>query len=144
MRFSGKVFKDGDFWLGEIPILDVMTQGHTKEETFTMILDMLKSMINKDSFQVEIYKGENGNFEISSPTPRHLISLLLQRKRQMSGLSLSQVASKLGFSSRNSYARYEQGQTIPSIGKLGELLQVFDPNSDIVINNSKALTKTCN
>ncbi len=29
MRFSGKVYKDGKFWLAEIPILDVMTQGHT-------------------------------------------------------------------------------------------------------------------
>ncbi len=142
MRFSGEIAKDGDFWLGEIPILDVMTQGHTKDEVLEMILDMLKSMVNNDDFQVEIYKGKNNTFEISSSTPRYLISLLLQRKRQMSGLSLSQVASKLGFSSRNSYARYEQGQTTPSIGKLGELLQVFDPNSDIVINNSNALTKS--
>jgi len=30
MRFSGKIYKDGKFWLAEIPILDLMTQGRTK------------------------------------------------------------------------------------------------------------------
>ena len=141
MRFSGKVYKDDKFWLAEIPILDVMTQGHTKKETFEMVLDMIKSMVNKEEFQVEIYKGKNGNFEIGSSDSRNMISLLLQRKRQSSGLSLSQVAKRLGFSSRNSYARYERGQTMPTIGKLGELLRAVNPMTDIVINDSNALTK---
>jgi predicted RNase H-like HicB family nuclease len=30
MRFSGQIYKDGQFWLAEIPILDAMTQGHTR------------------------------------------------------------------------------------------------------------------
>lgn len=137
MRFSGRVYKDDGFWLAEIPILDAMTQGHTKKEAFEMAVDMIKSMVNKKDFQVVLYKGENGNFEIGSSDSRHLISLLLQRKRELSGLSLSQVAAKLGFSSRNSYARYERGQTVPTIGKLAELLKAVDSKSDIVINDSK-------
>jgi len=123
MRFSGKVFKDGKFWLAEIPILDIMTQGHTKKESYDMALDAIKSMVNKDEFEVEIYKGKNGNFEIASPDSKSMISLLLQRKREISGLSLSQVAARLGLASRNSYARYEKGQTMPTIGKLDELLR---------------------
>ena len=137
MRFSGRVYKDGGFWLAEIPILDAMTQGHTKKEAFEMAVDMIKSMVNKKDFRVELYKGKNGDFEIGSSDSRHLISLLLQRKRELSGLSLSQVAAKLGFSSRNSYARYERGQTVPTIGKLAELLKAVDSKSDIVINDSK-------
>jgi hypothetical protein len=31
MRFSGKIYKDEKFWLAEIPILDLMTQGRTKK-----------------------------------------------------------------------------------------------------------------
>ena len=50
MRFSGKVFKDGKFWLAEIPILDAMTQGHTKKEAFEMAVDMIKSMVNKINY----------------------------------------------------------------------------------------------
>jgi len=83
MRFSGKVFKDGKFWLAEIPILDVMTQGHTKKEAYEMVLDMVKTMVNKEGFQVEIFKGKNGAFEVASSDSRHMVSLLLQRKRQL-------------------------------------------------------------
>lgn len=141
MRFSGKVFKDGSFWLAEIPILDIMTQGHTEQESYDMALDVIKSMVNKDDFEVEIYKEKNGNFEIASPDSKTLISLLLQRKREISGLSLSQVAARLGLASRNSYARYEKGQTMPTLGKLNELLRAVDPDADIVINDSNALTR---
>jgi hypothetical protein len=141
MRFSGKVYKDGKFWLAEIPILDAMTQGYTKKEAYEMVLDMIKTMVNKEGFQVELFKGKNGAFEIASSDSRYMVSLLLQRKRQISGLSLSQVASRLGFTSRNSYARYERGQTVPTLGKLGELLQAVNPNADIVINESTTIAK---
>ncbi len=141
MRFSGKVYKDGKFWLAEVPILDAMTQGHSKKEAFEMVLDMIKSMVNKEGFQAEIYKGKNGNFEVGSSDSRRMISLLLQRKRHASGLSLSQIADRLGLSSLNSYARYERGQTVPTLEKLGELLRAVNPEIDIVINDSTALTR---
>ncbi len=140
MRFSGKVYKDGKFWLAEIPILDAITQGHTEKEAFEMVSDMIESMVNKDDFEVYVYKGEDGNFEIGSSEPSQLISLLLQRKRQLSGLSLSQVANKLGLSSRNSYARYERGHTMPTVEKLGKLLHAVNPEADFVISESTAQT----
>ena len=143
MRFSGKVFKDGDYWLAEIPILDIMTQGHTEEESYNMVLDAIISLINKEDFTVDLYKGKKGSFEVSSPDSKSMISLLLQRKRENSGLSLAQVAARLGFTSRNSYARYERGKTMPTLGKLDELLRAVDPSIDFVINDSNALTKTC-
>ncbi len=31
MRFSDSIYKDGKFWLVEIPILDLMTQENTKK-----------------------------------------------------------------------------------------------------------------
>lgn len=141
MRFSGKVFKDGDYWLAEIPILDIMTQGHSEKESYNMAIDAIESLINKKDFEVEIYKGKKGAFEISSSDSKSLISLLLQRKRESSGLSLAQVAARLGFTSRNSYARYEKGKTMPTLGKLSELLRAVDPSIDFVINDSNALTK---
>ena len=60
MRFSGRVYKDEGFWLAEIPILDAMTQGHTKNEAFEMAVDMVESMVSKKDFQVELFKGKNG------------------------------------------------------------------------------------
>ena len=136
MRFSGTIYKDGKFWLAEIPILDLMTQGRTKRETYEMVADMLESLVNKKGFKAEVYKGKKEKFEVGSSEPKHMVSLLLQRKRELSGLSLSQVADKLGVKSRNTYARYEQGHSVPSVEKLNELLNAVCPQRDIVIAES--------
>jgi DNA-binding XRE family transcriptional regulator len=136
MRFSGSIFKDGRYWLAEIPILDLMTQGRTKKETYHMVADMLESMVNKEDFKITVFKGKKDSFEVGSSESKHMVSLLLQRKRQMSGLSLAQVASRLGARSRNSYARYEQGKSVPSVEKLNELLHAVSPQTDLVITES--------
>jgi DNA-binding XRE family transcriptional regulator len=136
MRFSGKIYKDGKFWLAEIPILDLMTQGRTKKEAYEMVADMLETMVNKEGFKIDVYKKKNDIFEVGSLESKHLVSFLLQRKRELSGLSLSQVANRLGVSSSNTYARYERGRSVPSIEKLNDLLHAVCPNSDIVIGES--------
>jgi DNA-binding XRE family transcriptional regulator len=136
MRFSGSIFKDGRYWLAEIPILDLMTQGRTKKETYHMVADMLESMVNKEDFKITVFKGKKDSFEVGSSEPKYMVSLLLQRKRQMSGLSLAQVASRLGARSRNTYARYEQGRSVPSVEKLNELLHAVSPQTDLVITES--------
>jgi len=136
VRFSGRIYKDGKFWLAEIPILDLMTQGRTKKEAYEMVADMLKTMVNEESFKINVYKKNKDTFEVGSLESKHLVSLLLQRKRELSGLSLSQVANRLGMSSSNTYARYEQGKSVPSIEKLNNLLHAVCPNSDIVIGES--------
>ena len=58
MRFSGTLYKDGKFWLAEIPILDLMPQGRTKKEAYKMVADMLESLVNKKDFKVNVYKGK--------------------------------------------------------------------------------------
>jgi predicted transcriptional regulator len=136
MRFSGRIYKDGKFWLAEIPILDLMTQGRTKKEAYEMVADMLETMVNKESFKINVYKNNKDTFEVGSLESKYLVSLLLQRKRELSGLSLSQVANRLGMSSSNAYARYERGKSVPSIEKLNNLLHAVCPNSDIVIGES--------
>jgi transcriptional regulator with XRE-family HTH domain len=67
-----------------------------------------------------------------------LIGLLLRRQRQKSGLSLAAVAERLGAKSRNAYARYEQGATAPTVEKLAELLQAIAPDSEILVDLSRA------
>lgn len=136
MRFSGKIYKDGKFWLAEIPILDLMTQGRTKREAYEMVADMLDTMVNQKDFEITVFKGKKDTFEVGSSDAKYFVRLLLQRKRELSGLSLSQVASRLGMSSRNTYARYEQGKSVPSVEKLNDLLRAVCPETDIVIGES--------
>jgi len=136
MRFYGKVYKDGKFWLAELPLLDAMTQGHTRKEAYAMVEDLLESLVNRPGFKVTVHPGKHGDFEVSSTDPRVLISLFLRRQRERSGLSLSEAAERLGAKSRNAYARYERGTSMPSLEKLAELYRAVAPGRDIVLHHS--------
>lgn len=136
MRFHGQVYKDGKFWLAEIPILDAMTQGYTKKEAFKMVKDLLETLVNHPDFTVEVHPGKHDNFEVSSPDTRTMISLMLRRQREKSGLSLSEVSERLGAKSRNAYARYEQGASAPTLEKLDQLLKAVSPDQDFVLHQS--------
>ena len=138
MRFFGKVYKDGRFWLTEVPLLCAMTQGKTKKDAFAMVKDLLETLANRPGFTVTVHPGKQGHFEVSSTDPRGLISLFLRRQRENSGISLSEAAARLGAKSRNAYARYEQGVAMPSLEKLSELYQAVAPGNDIVLHQSVA------
>jgi hypothetical protein len=138
MRFFGRVFKDGKFWLAEIPILDLMTQGHTRDEAYKMAADIIETLVDDRHFKVVIHKGAGDIFEAEANDVRQMIALLLRRRREASGLTLAEVATKLGVKSRNAYARYEQGVSIPTLEKLNELLSVVSGGRDFVIGRSTA------
>ena len=60
------------------------------------------------------------------------LALLLRRQRERQGLTLAEAAERLGQSSRNAYARYEQGKAMPTLEKLEQLLQAVAPDQRIV------------
>src|SRR2546427_4672683 len=104
MRFQGELCRDGKFWLAEVPMFDAMTQGRTRKEALEMIADWFLTMADRKGFSVDIHPVGRDQFEISSSDPRTMVSLLLKRQRQKSGLSLAQAAQRLGVKSRNAYA----------------------------------------
>ena len=136
MRFYGKIHEDGGFWLAEVPVLEAMTQGRTREEALDMTRDLLESLANRPGFSVEVHPGAEGDFEVSSPDTRGLVGLLLRRQRERSGLSLAEAAERLGAKSRNAYARYERGTSAPTLEKLSELLRAVSPDCDFVLHRS--------
>src|SRR6266566_5843468 len=107
MRFQGKLYKDGKFWLAEVPIFAALTQGRTRKEAVAMIADWFETLINRPSVSVTVHEGKKGEFEISASDTKAMVCLLLQRQRQLNGLSLAAAAERLGAKSRNAYARYE-------------------------------------
>jgi len=137
MRFSGSIYKDGKFWLAEVPILEAMTQGVTKKEAYEMVKDLVETLANQPDFVVTVYPNKDGSFEIGSEDTRTMIRLLLRRQREKSGLSLTDVANRLGAKSRNAYARYERGNSVPTVEKLDELLQAVSPDHDLVFHQSR-------
>lgn len=138
MRLSGRVFKVGRFWVIEVPILGVVTQGYTKKEAYEMIADAIESLVNKKGFEVEVFSGKGNYFELGSPDLPTLTAFLLRRQRMKQGLTLVEVAKRLGAKSHNTYARYEQGKSIPTIEKFSKLLSALSPDNDFVLIESQS------
>ena len=138
MRLEGRFFKDGRWWLAEIPMLDAMTQGRTRREVIDMVADLVRSLSGSDDLEVTVHWDRSGRLEIESSEPGRLVALLLRRRRQMAGLTLEEVATRLGQTSPNAYARYEQGRSVPTVTRLGELLGAVNARSDFVIRESRA------
>ena len=137
MRFQGTVYKDSGVWLAEVPLFDAMTEGRTKNDALNMMRDWFETMVHVDGFEVRVHSGRHGEFEVSANDLRQMIGLLLRRSRQRSGLSLNDVAARLGAKSRNAYARYERGDSLPTIEKLDVLLKAVN-DRDVVVTRSVA------
>lgn len=136
MRFPGKLYKDGKFWLVEVPVFAAMTQGRTRKEALVMIADWFTTMIDRPGFSVTVHMGKQDTFELRASDTKAMVGLLLQRQRQLHGLSLAAAAERLGAKSRNAYARYEQGSSMPTVDKLDKLLQAVSGGRDFVLSPS--------
>jgi predicted RNase H-like HicB family nuclease len=136
MRFTGRVFRSGKYWAAEVPILGVVTQGRTKKNALEMTSDAIESLMNKKGFRIDIFPGQNSYFEVGSPDTAALVAFLLRRQRIKHGLSLLDVTKRMGAKSHNSYARYEQGKSVPTIEKFNQLLSAISPDRDYVLAES--------
>ena len=135
MRFEGQIVRDGRWWLAEVPILEAMTQGRTRKEALAMIGDWLETMVDRKGFEAQVYPLSSTTFEIAGNNAAAM-TLLLRRRREASGTSLRDMATRLGSSSRNAYARYERGDAVPTVGKLDALLKATSPGGDFAIRES--------
>ena len=132
MRFEGTLTQDGKHWIIEIPALDAMTQGRTRDEAYAMIQDLLETMVVSHGFSVTAHRMRGDHFEVEANDVRQLVAMLLRRQREKSGLTLAQAAERLGQKSRNAYARYERGEVVPTVEKLEELLEAVAPGRRFV------------
>jgi len=137
MRFGGRLARDGRWWLAEIPMLDALTQGRTRREALAMIKDWLETAVNRNDFHATIHDSGGGEFEVSGTDATSMVALLLRRRRAASGASLREMASRLGATSRNAYARYERGEAAPTLEKLDALLKATTPGGDFVIRETQ-------
>ncbi|MCK4412702.1 MAG: helix-turn-helix transcriptional regulator [Candidatus Eisenbacteria sp.] len=138
MRFAGRVFRVGRYWAVEVPILDVVSQGRTKKDALEMIADAVESLANRPGFKLDVFPGAGEYLEVGSKDQAALTALLLRRARQRAGLTLAQVAERLGATSINAYARYEHGRSIPSVEKLSQLFSAVTSDRDLVVIESEA------
>ncbi|MBU6383301.1 MAG: type II toxin-antitoxin system HicB family antitoxin [Verrucomicrobia bacterium] len=131
---EGKIWKDGKFWLVEVPALDAMTQGKTRKEALAMAEDLILEMtqsyfedeIGKD-FTVTILDYKKDVIGVAANDTRLFLALSLRRQREKSGSTIREASKRLRSKSPNAYAQYERGKTSISVDKYEELLSAANP-----------------
>lgn len=132
MEFIGKVWKTKGkpAWVIEAQTFEVMTQGYTKKEALAMLEDALHELIFSyfhKRVPVHVTDHGNGVVGVTCADRKLLLSLSLIKQRQESGLTIRNVADKLGSNSPNAYARYEKGKINISLEKFDQLLKLVNP-----------------
>ena len=135
MRFEGRVWKDkgSKYWLVEVRLLDVMTQGTSKDDAYHMIADAIETLVDQKGFKIDVRPLGGDAVTIGATQESVLIALMLKRQREAHHLTLMEVARRLGQKSPNAYARYEQGRSVPTMDKLNELMKAIDPGFEPIL-----------
>jgi DNA-binding XRE family transcriptional regulator len=129
MRLEGRIWKEEKFWVVSIPALDLSTQGATRKEAYRMARSVVEDIIGKSGFKVDIQTLPGDRFTIGSKEVAELVTLMLKRQRAKYGLTLMEVAKRMGSKSPNAYGAYEQGKREPTLSTLEKLLRVLNPKT---------------
>lgn len=127
MRFDARITKEGRHWLAEVAALDLLTQGRSRKEAESMLVDGVETLVGRQGFRAQLRASGEGRYVLGANDADRLVALMLRRQREKYGLTLMQVAQRLGATSPNAFARYEQGRARPTLSKLVELIEAIDP-----------------
>jgi hypothetical protein len=134
MVFKGRLWKKGKFWVVDVPLFRVSTQGHSRKEALSMIAEAIELHVGKRSFKVKVTSLNKSDFVVSSSDEAELIALLLRRERAMQHLTIRDVAKLLGYASPSAYAQYETGKHIPGLDKLSRFIKAMNPKAHVALD----------
>jgi helix-turn-helix protein len=143
MMIAGRLWKDGTWWLAESDIADVCTQGRSRKAAAQMLKDAFETLLDRPGCKVTVTDAgrADGEVTIEASEPAVLAAFVLQRLRQRSGKSLSEVAQAMGRASKNAYARYEQGRAVPTLEMFDELLRAVSDDTTLIIGSRRLGTR---
>ncbi len=136
VKFEGRLFKQDRYWPVEVPALDIMTQGRSREDAYVMIKEAVELHVDRPGFKVEVMPSMGEKFVIKAigvNNDKYLIALLLKQQRAKHGLSTSEVAKRLGIT-KHAYAQYEQARSLPSLTKVEEFIYAMNKHAHFVLN----------
>lgn len=123
MKLQGHYYKDGKFWISEIPFISLMDQGTTKAKSLDMIKSSIEELLGNAKLKCQISDLGNGEFVVSSNNVKLLTCFVLKRIRESQGLSIREVSSKLGHKSHTEYARHESGKTAMTVETFNDYVE---------------------
>lgn len=78
-------------------------------------------------FKIALHPYKGDTFGLTSNDNKLLLSFLLIRQREESGLTVREVAKRLSSKNPNSYAQYEKGKINFSIDQYEKLMHAINP-----------------
>ena len=96
-----------------------------------MARSVVEDVVDKVDFKVAIDVQENGHFMISSDNVAELVALLLKRQRAKQGLSLMEVARRMGSKSPNALEHTNKASESPVSVRLKSWC-VLNPKSSLL------------
>lgn len=136
IKFEGKLFKHGKYWPIMVPALGMSTQGLSRKDALFMLKDAIELSIYRKGFSVVVDLLPDNRVMVQTTRAnddRYLIALMLKNQRAKYGLSLQQVADRLGVS-KHAYAQYEQARAIPSIAKIVEFITAMSKHAHVTLD----------
>ena len=131
MEMEGRVWRDGKFWMVEVPAIDAMTQGKTRKQALAMIKELVEDMAQvyfERDFEVLVSEYQKGVIGVTANDNKLLLALSLRRQRDKSGSTVREASERLGSKSPNAYAQYEKGKINISLDKYEALLIAANPS----------------
>ena len=143
MFIQGHYRQFGNQWLAEIPLLYTVISSKPGEGKAALIvgLERLAQKLKMDIGLIQDIERDRFFFEVKNIN--QFLPIILKRTRRAKKLSIGDVAKKLGYSSRNSYAQYEYGKTKLSFAKYFEFIEAMDPKAKLVLSSHGQLTTQC-
>ena len=135
MKLEGNIWRSRSSrsWLAEVRDLDLVTQGRSRKDAVAMLQDAVEVLAEDEAFRIVVELDATGRCTGGSNSDARLIALMLKRLRGREGLSVREVARRLGSASPNAYAQYETGRVAPSIDTLTRLLAALNPRFEAVL-----------
>jgi DNA-binding XRE family transcriptional regulator len=139
MMLIGRIAKEtGPWWSAECEVIGAFTQGRSRKDAAAMLADCIEAKIGRSGLKVtvtELRQDDDHAYAVlvAANEPASLAVEVLKYQREVHHLTLADVAKKLGASSINSYAAYEQGKREPSLSKYLELLGAVAPDMALTV-----------
>jgi DNA-binding XRE family transcriptional regulator len=103
------------------------------------LADAFEDVVNRDGFKVTVTALDGDAVSVDASDPALLLGVVLRYQREAHHLSLADVAKRIGASSRNTYARYEHGTSMPKLDTVQEILKAVAPELALTVGPRKGL-----
>ena len=129
--------QEGIWWSAHCDIAGIFTQGKSKADAMRALADAFEDVINRPGFKATVTALDGDEVRVEASDPALLLGIVLRYQREAHHLSLADVAKRIGASSRNAYARYEHGTSMPKLDTVQEILKAVAPELALTVGPRK-------